>query len=101
MKRRRRLKIDQGPSEQLRRSRSMRLKLTLLAFFVMVVAGSITVAIYYVILKLLGQTPMILALTVNPVFAGIVVLGACGLIATLLFAWLSKVYLRPMKRLME
>ncbi|MBE6632831.1 MAG: HAMP domain-containing histidine kinase [Ruminococcaceae bacterium] len=86
---------------RLQRHRSLRLKLTLFAFLVMVTAGLLTVVIYYLILRLLGQTPVMVALTVNPVFAGVVVLCACGLIATVLFAWLSKVYLRPMKQLIH
>lgn len=87
--------------EQLRRRQTMRWKLTMLAFLIMLFSCLITVAVYYVLLTLLGTTPMVIALTVNPLFAAAVVLIACGIIAIVLFAWLSKYYLRPIKQLIH
>lgn len=87
--------------EQLRRRQTMRWKLTMLAFLILLFSCLVTVAFYYILLTLLGKTPMVIALTVNPLFAAAVVLCACGIIATILFAWLSKYYLRPIKRLIR
>ncbi len=88
-------------AERLKKTRSMRLKLTLFAFAVITLSCLITVAIYYVILKVFGKTPIVITLTVNPIFAAVVLLAACSLIATILFGWLSKYYLRPIKKLIH
>ncbi len=81
--------------------RSLQLKLTLFATAVMLVSGVITVLLYYLLLLLLDKTPMMDSIKLHPWVAGLALLMVCGAIATILFAWLSRVYLRPMKQLIR
>lgn len=87
--------------EQIRRLQTIRWKLTVITFLIMLLSCLITVAIYYTLIKLLGATPVVIAITVNPLFAAVILLCACGIIATILFAWLSRYYLRPIKKLIR
>ena len=87
--------------DQIRRMQTIRWKLTMITFLIMLLSCLITVAVYFILIKLLGATPVVIALTVNPVFAAAILLCACGIIATILFAWLSKYYLRPIKKLIH
>lgn len=78
---------------------TLRWKLTGFVFSVMMVSVAVIVLIYWMILTILGNSALGLRLAVSPIFIAALLLGACVLIATVLFALLSKYYLQPLKRL--
>lgn len=80
---------------------TLRWKLTGFVFSVLVVSVSIVAAVYGVVLAVLGDSTIGMRLAVSPVFIALLLLGACALIATILFALLSKYYLQPLKRLIR
>lgn len=80
---------------------TLRWKLTGFVFSVLVVSVSIVAAIYGIVLAILGDSAIGMRLAVSPVFIALLLLGACALIATVLFALLSKYYLQPLKRLIR
>ena len=80
---------------------TLRWKLTGFVFSVLVVSVSIVAAVYGIVLTILGDSAIGMRLAVSPVFIALLLLGACALIATMLFALLSKYYLQPLKRLIR
>ena len=80
---------------------TLRWKLTGFVFSVMVVSVILIVLIYWVVLKLFGDSELGNRLAVSPIFIAALLLGACTLISTVLFAILSKYYLQPLKRLIR
>jgi len=90
------------PDAQVRRRRiSVPLKLTLFAFLIIVSSCAITGLVYFVLLVIFARMGLQELVTVNPFVVAVILLATCGLIATLLFAWLSRVYLRPMQQLID
>ena len=100
-KRERKTEKQRSGEARQRRWRSLQLKFMLFITAVLMAAGVITVLLYYLLLRLLDKTPVVTVLKLNPVVAGVAVLCVCGAIAALLFAWLSNVYLHPMKQLIR
>lgn len=94
-------KLPLGGSEERRRHLSMQLKLTLFAFAIIVASCALTVTVYFILLLIFARTGLEELVTVNPFLVAVILLASCGLIATLLFAWLSRVYLRPMQQLID
>ena len=88
-------------AEKRREHLSVQLKLTLFAFVIIVSSCALTVGVYFVLLLIFARTGLEELVTLNPFLVAVILLGACGLIATLLFAWLSRVYLRPMQQLID
>ena len=88
-------------AEERRRHRSVQLKLTLFAFVIIVSSCAITVLVYFLLLTLFSRYGMQELVSLNPLLAAVVLLCTCGVIATVLFAWLSRVYLRPMQQLID
>ena len=80
---------------------TLRWKLTGFVFSVMMLSVTLIVLIYWLVLTLLGNSALGLRLAVSPTFIAALLLGACALISTLLFALLSKYYLQPLKRLIR
>lgn len=93
--------IHAPDSEVRRRQISVQLKLTLFAFLIIVLSCAITVLGYFVLLVIFNRMGLQELLTVSTFFVAVILLATCGLIATLLFAWLSRVYLRPMQQLID
>lgn len=90
------------PDAQVRRRQiSVQLKLTLFAFLIIVSSCAITVLVYFILLVIFNRVGLQELVTVNPFIVAVILLATCGLIATLLFAWLSRVYLRPMQQLID
>lgn len=97
-------KADASETQDSKRRRehlSVQLKLTLFAFFIIVISCSLTVLVYFILLLIFAKTGLEELVTLNPFLVAVILLASCGLIATLLFAWLSRVYLRPMQRLID
>lgn len=88
-------------SEETRRLFSLRWKLTGFTFVLFVSSALLTIAVFYVILRVFGNNSAIAAFAMDPTFVGAVLLCACVLIAIILFAWLSKYFLTPIKQLIH
>ena len=97
----RKQEVNAPEAEVRRRQISVQLKLTLFAFLIIVLSCAITVLGYFVLLVIFNRVGLQDLVTVYPLFVAVILLATCGLIATLLFAWLSRVYLRPMQRLID
>ncbi len=88
-------------SEGTRRLRSLRWKLTGFTFVLFVSSAVLTIAVFYVILRVFGHKSAVASFAMDPTFVGAVLLCACVLIAGILFAWLSKYFLTPIKQLIH
>ena len=80
---------------------TLRWKLTGFVFSVLLFSILVVAAIYGIVLAILGDSSIGMRLAVSPIFIALLLLGACALIATVLFALLSKYYLQPLKRLIR
>ncbi|HBF14348.1 MAG TPA: sensor histidine kinase [Clostridiales bacterium] len=87
------------PTRERSGRQTLRWKLTGFVFSVMMLSVALIMLIYWLVLTLLGSSALGLRLAVSPIFIASLLLGACALIATLLFALLSRYYLQPLKRL--
>lgn len=81
--------------------KTLRWRLTLFVFGVLMASGILTAIICAGVLLLLGKNPVVVSITLNPLFLTVTLLGICALIGTFLSSFLGKYYLRPLKRLIE
>ena len=88
-------------TEKQRKYFSVPLKMTLFVFLIIVSSIAVTALVYFVLLLIFARTGLEELVTVNPFLVAVILLATCGLISTLLFAWLSRVYLRPMQQLID
>ena len=88
-------------SAEQRRRRSVQLKLTLFAFMIILLSCVVTVLAYLLLLAIFSWAGFRGMDKVNPILAAILLLCTCGVIATVMFAWLSRVYLRPLQQLID
>lgn len=86
-------------TEMLRLTQTLRWRLTLFVFSVIMSAGMMTAAICILALTLFRRTPLVVAIMVNPFFLVATLLGICSLIGAVLAGFLGKYYLRPLKQL--
>ena len=93
--------LSDHPEEVLKLRHTLRWRLTLFVFGVMMVSGILTVSVYLCILILFRHSPLVLALTVNPLFLCVVLLLVSALFGTLLAVFFGKQHLLPTKRLSE
>ena len=93
--------LSDHPEEVLKLRHTLRWRLTLFVFGVMMVSGILTVSVYLCILILFRHSPLALALTVNPLFLCVVLLLVSALFGTLLAVFFGKQHLLPTKRLSE
>ncbi|MBO5294149.1 MAG: HAMP domain-containing histidine kinase [Clostridia bacterium] len=93
--------LSDRPEEVLKLRHTLRWRLTLFVFGVMMVSGILTVSVYLCILILFRHSPLVLALTVNPLFLCVVLLLVSALFGTLLAVFFGKQHLLPTKRLSE
>lgn len=80
---------------------TLRLRLTLFVFGIMMLSGILTFSFYICILLLFRNSPPLLMLTMNPLFFCAVLLLVSALFGTLLAALFGKYYLRPVKQLSD
>ncbi len=78
---------------------TLRVRLTVFLFLILAAACFLTVGSYYLLFVLLENTRFSDSVALNPIISGIFLVAVCAVIALLLFAWLSKYYLRPIKQL--
>ncbi len=86
-------------SEIIKLTQTLRWRLTLFVFGVIMSAGMMTGAICVLALTLFRHSPIVVAITVNPFFLVFTLLGICALIGTVMAGFLGKYYLRPLKQL--
>ena len=87
--------------EMLRRSNTLRWRLTLFVFFILIASALLTGLFITVAWAMFGRTPFVLAILFNPLFLSVVLLCICALFGTLLAVFLGKYYLRPLKRMSD
>lgn len=87
--------------ETLRMRMTLRWRLTLFVFLVMILSGVMTALIYIFFLLLFGKTPFMILLMLNPIFLCLILLLVSSLIGTLLAAFMGKLHLRPIKLLSQ
>lgn len=95
--RRRESKREMG--DGIRWRNTLRWRLTLFVFAVIVFAGFLTATVCVIAMTLWRRTPIVVALMVNPFVLTAVLLCVCAVIGTLLTGFLGKYYLRPLKQL--
>ena len=78
---------------------TLRVRLTVFLFLILAAACFLTVGMYYLLFVLLESTRFSDSVALNPIISSIFLVAVCAVIALLLFAWLSKFYLRPIKQL--
>ncbi len=87
--------------EQLRWRHTLRWRLTLFVFGIMIASGAITAMFYLTVMVLFAKTPIVIALTVNPLFLCIFLLCVSAAIGTFLSVLFGKLHLRPIKMLSD
>ncbi len=85
----------------IRLRHTLRWRLTLFVFAVMVVSGTLTAAVYVLLLLLFPKIPLVALLTANPLFLAVILLLVSASIGTALSAFLGKYHLRPIKMVSE
>ncbi len=89
------------PQEELKIRHTLRWRLTIFVFCIMMLSGILTFSVYICILMLFRNSPAILILTVNPLFFCMILLLISSLFGTALAAFLGKYFLRPIKQLSD
>ena len=94
-------KLSDEKKQRMRWIATLRWRLTLFVFSILIISGLATAAIYIAILLLFGFHPLVISLTVNPYTLTATLLLICSLIGTVLSGFLGKYYLRPLKQLIR
>ena len=95
------MKRNTESQEILKMSQTLRWRLTLFVFSVILLAGFLTATICIVALTLFRRTPIVVAVMVNPFSLIVTLLCICALIGTVMAGFLGKYYLRPLKQLIH
>lgn len=90
-------KKDAG--EMVRFRQTLRWRLTLFVFAMMVLSGVLAAMVYLVILVLFAKSPLVIALTVNPIFLCVVLFGISASFGAALSTFFGVFHLRPIKEL--
>ncbi len=88
-------------SRRVRWRHTLRWRLTLFVFFIMVFSGVLTAGVCLAVLLVFDSHPTVLALALNPISLMIVLLCVSALVGTVLSGILGKVFLRPLKQLIK
>lgn len=80
---------------------TLRWRLTLFVFCVMMLSGILTAVVYLLLHVLFASNPVLLAITINPYILVAVLLGASAVIGTVLANNFGVYYLKPLKRLVK
>ena len=94
-------KLSEEKKQRLRLRNTLRWRLTLFVFLILVVSGVATGLVYSLILLLFRFHPIVVALTVNPYSLTVTLLCICSVIGTVLSGFFGKYYLRPLKQLIR
>ncbi len=91
----------QKNAPEFRAWKTLRWRLTLFFFFVILLAGFLTIFTHMLLRMLLGRSPFVVALTANPYFFITVILCVCAVIGTVLAGAFGIYYIRPLKLLIR
>lgn len=91
--------VSEEKRQRMRFLATLRWRLTLFVFSILMISGIVTSTVYVIVLLLFGFHPLVIAVTVNPYTLMITLLIVCALIGTLLSGFLGRYYLRPLKQL--
>lgn len=94
-------KLSEEKKQKFRLLNTLRWRLTLFVFLILIVSGVTTGFVYTLLLLLFRFHPIVIALTVNPYSLIITLLCICSVIGTILSGFLGKYYLRPLKQLIR
>ena len=94
-------KISEEKKQKIRLRNTLRWRLTLFVFLILIVSGLTTGIVYTLLLLLFRFHPIVIALTVNPYSLIITLLCICSVIGTILSGFFGKYYLRPLKQLIQ
>ena len=94
-------KTADNNSEILKLTQTLRWRLTLFVFGVIMSAGMMTAAVCILALTLFRRTPLVVAIMVNPFFLVSTLLGICSLFGAIFAGFLGKYYLRPLKQVIS
>ena len=92
-------KLSAEKKQKFRLLNTLRWRLTLFVFFILIISGVMTVLVYTLLLLLFRFHPLVIAITVNPYTLIITLLCICSVIGTAIAGFLGKYYLRPLKQL--
>ncbi|MBQ2735745.1 MAG: HAMP domain-containing histidine kinase [Clostridia bacterium] len=93
------MRLDTEQKENIKRTQTLRWRLTLFVFAIIAIACGITGAVLVLSYLLFRRNPVVAAIMVNPFSLTITLLITCALIAALLTSFLGRYYLRPLKNL--
>ena len=93
--------ISEEKKQRLRWLATLRWRLTLFVFSILMISGIATITVWALILLLFGFHPLVLAVTVNPYSLMITLLLICALIGTAMSGFLGRYYLKPLKQLTD
>ena len=88
-------------TKEIRLRHTLRWRLTLFVFGVMLVSGILTAGVYFAVLLLFRTNPIVLAITLNPLFLAITLLCISAILGVFLANFFGKYYLRPLKSLIR
>ena len=94
-------KLSEEKKQKFRLLNTLRWRLTLFVFLILIVSGVTTGLVYTLLLLLFRFHPLVIALTVNPYSLVITLLCICSVIGTILSGFFGKYYLRPLKQLIR
>ena len=94
-------KLSEEKKQKIRLLNTLRWRLTLFVFLILIVSGVMTGLVYTLLLLLFRFNPLVVALTVNPYSLVITLLCICSVIGTILSGFFGKYYLRPLKQLIR
>ena len=94
-------KISEEKKQKMRLRNTLRWRLTLFVFLILIVSGVTTGIVYALLLLLFRFHPIVIALTVNPYSLIITLLCICSVIGTILSGFFGKYYLRPLTQLIQ
>ncbi len=94
-------KITQKKKERIRWLATVRWRLTLFVFTILMVSGLATALVYSLALLLFRRHPLVHAIIINPYTMIITLLLICAAIGTVLSGFFGKYYLRPLKQLIR
>ena len=91
---------DQKQSvSEFRRMSSLRWRLTLFVFSILMLSGVLTFLFACVAILAFRGNPIVVAIVLNPIFLCLILLCACAIFGTILSVFFGRYYLRPLKRL--
>ncbi len=87
--------------QKIRLRHTLRWRLTLFVFVVMLISGLLTASVCMLLMVLFRSNPLVVAITLNPLFLTAVLLCASAVIGVFLSAVIGKFFLRPIKLLID